>query len=129
MNDLGNSIEEILFANKMRDNHEKRDCSKGDNLIPLSDIELYEVSFPRKNGYITVGHMFSGIKPLEGDFLDLLPIENLKKRGEELIKEGKIKTLDELWKTYNICRKNTKLIKYRKLTKEEGKAVLFSDAD
>lgn len=111
-------LESILYARKLEKNREKHEDEE-ESLIPLSEVGIYEVSFPFDNRYLIAGYMLSGHEPEGEDFLDLTPMENLKQQGKELVKEGKIGTIEDFWKAFCSCRENPNLIKYRKLSKEE----------
>lgn len=116
-------IEPILFMQKQKKNREKRG-SDGETLVPITDIEIYKVDFKLDDAYINAGYMFSVLEPLGEDFLDLTPINSIKEKGEELVKEGTIDNISKMWDAYTLCSKNPQLIKYTKLSREEGRELL-----
>ena len=118
-------LEPILYARKLEKNREKYG-DKEESLIPLSEVGIYEVSFPFHNRYLIAGYMLSGHKPEEEDFLDLTPMKNLKQQGKELVKEGEIETIEDFWKAFCSCREKPNLIKYRKLSKKEWYELVSS---
>jgi hypothetical protein len=116
-------IEPILYMQKREKNREKMG-RKGDNLVPLTDISIYKVDFKLDNTYITAGYMMSALEPTGEDFLDLTPINSLREKAEELVKAGVIDNIDKMWEAYTLCSKNPELIKYTKLSREEGRDLL-----
>ena len=116
-------IEPILFMQKQKKNREKRG-SDAETLVPITDIEIYKVDFKLDDTYINAGYMFSVLEPEGEDFLDLTPINSIKEKGEELVKEGTIDNISKMWDAYTLCSKNPQLIKYTKLSREEGRELL-----
>ena len=116
-------IEPILFMQKQKKNREKRG-SEGETLVPITSIEIYKVDFKLDDAYINAGYMFSVLEPTGEDFLDLTPINSIRENAEELVKTGVLDNINKMWDAYTLCSKNPQLIKYTKLSREEGRELL-----
>ena len=123
---------EMLSKQKMARHHQDildGNYPKDDNLVPISDFGIYKCSIPILGsstptvGFgrrLVVGHMISHKTPTGEEFLEITPMDKIKQVAYELFEKiGNKIVLEEIFNSYQECRKNPDLISFEKMTPEE----------